>query len=448
MTKNKQLEVFKEFLRIPSISIPKYSSEIVKAQDFLVKLFQNMNFETKILKSQFFDAVFAQKIINKNNPTILVYGHYDVQPPEPLDQWKTKPFDPQVKNGKIFARGATDDKGQILAHILAAEKLISDLKENCPVNIKFIIEGEEEVGSPSVEKIAQKYSDTLLKCDYIILSDNEMVSKDQPSIDISFRGIIYTEIFLKTGEHDVHSGQFGGLTENSAIILSKVIAKLKDDKGNILIPEFYDDVKDFPKEVIKEFKKIKVSENSLKEEGKFFVVGGGEAKFSLNERRWTRPTLDVNGLTSGVQGDGQKTIIPNEASAKISMRLVANQDPEKIFNLYSKYVKKLVPKGIEIKVKNYCSSSAYQAPTKDNIFNLGKASLKQSFGKKAIFAGMGGTIGFVPILVNKLNVPCLMIGFALPTDNLHAPNEHFLLRNFYKAIETMVIFYKKLGNTK
>jgi len=427
-----------EFLKIKSISAQKeYAPDMQKARNFLVQLFGKMGFSTKILKAKIHDAVFAEKIIDPKLPTVLVYGHYDVQPPEPLGEWKTKPFEPTIKAGKIFARGASDDKGQIMANIMAGM--------NAPINLKYIIEGEEEVGSVSVEELAKKYSKNLFKCDYLLVSDSEMLSKTEPTIDISLRGICYMEIALESAKHDLHSGCYGGVAENPANVLARIISKLKDEDGKVLIPGFYKNIDNPTEKELRDFKAIKVSKNSLMEEGEFETIGGGEPEFSLNERRWTRPTLDVNGMVSGYVGEGSKTIIPSRASAKISMRLVPNQKPAVIAKLFSSYVKSLVPKGFKLTVTNHSGALPYKAPTKDPVFSLAKEALTKAFGGKAVFDGVGGSIGFVPIVAKELKVPCLLIGFGLPTDNIHAPNEHLVVANYLNGIKAIQDLFSKIG---
>lgn len=430
MNDKSKIELLKKFLEIKSVSSQnEFNSEMETARHFLAKIFTDNGFKTKILKGEMHDLVYAEKFIGKDKPTVLIYGHYDVMPVDPIDEWRTNPFTPTIKDGKIFARGTSDDKGQIMANIIAG-------LEELPVNLKYVVEGEEEIGSISIEKIAEKYSD-LLSCDYMIVSDSEMLEDGTPTIDINLRGLTYMEITLRSALHDLHSGSYGGVAENPAIILSRIISKLKSDNGKVLIPGFYDDVVlPNPKER-NDFESVPVSKSSLKNEGEFYVIGGGENKFSLNIRRWARPTLDVNGLTSGYQGDGSKTIIPAKASAKISMRLVPNQDPEDIAKKFTKYVKSLVPKGMIIEVQNLSGTLAYKAPTSDPVFGLAKKCLTKSFGKEAIYDGVGGSIGFVPIVAKKLNVPCLLIGFGKPSDNIHAPNEHIDLNSFLNGIKAI-----------
>jgi acetylornithine deacetylase/succinyl-diaminopimelate desuccinylase-like protein len=436
--KNSDIKILKEFLEIKSVSAQKeFEPEMEKARYFLLNLFTKMGFSTKIIKGNVHDLVFAEKIVNPKAPTVLIYGHYDVQPPDPIAEWKTPPFKPVVRGENIYGRGTSDDKGQIMANIIAGKKLINKFKGQPPINLKYIIEGEEEIGSPSVAVTAKKYAKNLLVCDYLLVSDSEMISENQSTIDISLRGLTYMEIVLEAAKHDLHSGSYGGIAENPAVILSRIIAKLKNNKGKVLIPGFYDDVIKPSASEARDFAKIKVTKKSLTREGEFYLIGGGEPEYSLNDRRWTRPTLDVNGITSGYQGEGSKTIIPAKASAKISMRLVPNQNPDKIAKLFTAYVKKLVPKGLKLAFINHSGSFPYKAPTKDPVFDLAKRCLTKSFGDKAVFDGVGGSIGFVPIMATALKVPCLLIGFGLPGDNIHAPNEHIAISGYLNGINAI-----------
>lgn len=444
MNKKQKLEILKNFLKIKSVSTQdQYLAHMDEARNFLVKLLKNIGFDTKILKSKRHDAVFAQRIQDPKYPTVLIYGHYDVQPAEPINEWRTDPFEPKVIKGILFARGSSDDKGQVMAQILAVKEVLQKNK-NLKLNLKFLIEGEEEIGSISINMLAKKYAKTLLKCNYIVVSDSEMVEKGQPCIDSSLRGLSYTEIFFKIGNNDLHSGQFGGVVENPAIVLSRVISKLKDQDNMVLIPGFYKDIVRPTKNELKDYKKVRITAAKIKVDGNVFTIGGGEERFSFNERLWSRPTLDVNGLTSGYQGEGSKTIIPCQASAKISMRLVPNQDPEEIFQSFERYVKNLVPKNVKLKIVNHSNALPYKAPTQNPIFGIAKIALKEAFHKDALFTGVGGSIGFVPIMANILKVPCIMIGFGNTDDGPHGPNEHFSVDNYLKGIEAMGKFYEIL----
>lgn len=445
MNKQELLDPLLHFLIIKSVSTQeKYLGEMQKARLFLIDLFRKLGFKTKILKGKKHDAIFAQLTTHKNLPTVLIYGHYDVQPPEPLEEWKTPPFEPTIKGNNIFARGSADNKAQHMIHIMAVKKLQTIKNSKLPVNFKFIIEGEEEIGSISIESLAKKYAKNLFKCDYLMVSDTDM-RKGQPSIDIGLRGLLYTEVNIKTAKHDLHSGEYGGIAENPANLLSHLISKLKDEKGKVLVPGFYDDVAKLSPKELKEIKMVQKSKEEFMREGELFGIGGGEAKFTLGERNWTQPTLDVNGIWSGYTGEGSKTIIPSEASAKISMRLVPNQDNDKIFKAFEKYVKTLVPKWVKLKVIRHADCLPYIAPTDHPVFDLMKKSLKGVYQKEPIFKRVSGSIGFVPIMAKALNVPVIMVGFALPGANIHAPNEHFSLSNYFKGIEVMTNFYNALA---
>lgn len=445
MDKQQLLDPLIHFLEIESVSTQdKYKKEMGKARHFLTDLFKNLGFETKILKGKRHDAVFAQKLVDESSPTVLIYGHYDVQPPEPLDEWKTPPFKPTVKGDKLYARGSTDMKGQLMIHVMAIKKLL-EKEGKPPINVKFIVEGEEEIGSVSVEALAKKYAKSLLSADYLIVSDSQMPEKGQPSIDTSLRGLVYAEVEITSAGHDLHSGQFGGVAENPAIVLARMVSKLKNEDNKIKITGFYDNVVKPSENELSDFKNAKIAKKKLKKEGDLYSIGGGEENYSLNERRWSRPTLDVNGIWSGYTGEGSKTIIPAKASAKISMRLVPNQNPDKIFKLFKKYIKEIAPKSVKItKIKNLAGAYTYKAPTEHSVYSLAKESLKKSFGKKPLFTALGGTIGFVPVVAEAIDAPCLLIGFGLPDENLHAPNENFSIKNYYKGIETMTHFYQNL----
>lgn len=445
MKKKLLLDPLIHLLEIESVSTQeRYLPSMQKARHYLIDLFENLGFKTKILKAKKHNAVFAQKIVDSELPTVLIYGHYDVQPPEPLDEWKTPPFKPTIKKELLYARGASDNKGQFLIHIMTVKALL-EKNGKLPINFKFVIEGEEEIGSISVEAMAQKYSKNLLVCNYLIVSDSSMPKPGQPAIEISLRGLVYTEVTLKSAKGDLHSGGFGGVAENPANVLAHLIAGLKDKNNRVLIPGFYDDVVPPTKQELKDYQALKTTEDQIKKEGGLSAIGGGEKQYSLNERRWSRPTLDVNGIWGGYQKEGSKTIIPAKAGAKISMRLVPNQNPDKIYKLFKHYVEKIAPKTVKVKVTEHARCLPYKAPIDHPVFDLMKDSLKKAFKRKAVFSAVGGSIGFVPIVVRSLGVPCLLVGFGEPGSNIHAPNEHFNLTNYFKGIETMTYFYENLS---
>ncbi len=445
MNKQDLIKPLFELLKIPSISTQeKYKKDMERARNYLLKLFSSMGFKTKILKGIKHDAVFAELTTKHSLPTTLIYGHYDVQPPDPLNEWKTPPFNPTIKGDEIFARGSSDDKCQFMIHIMAIKELRKEKEFKLPVNVKFIIEGEEEIGSPSIDSFAKKYSKDLLKSDFLIVSDSEMPHKNQPAIDISLRGILYTEISIETAKQDVHSGSFGGVAENPIILLCRLISKLKNKNGKINIPGFYKDVIIPTSDHLADIKKYSKTQEEIIKEGGLFGIGGGEYNYSLEKRIGIRPTFDVNGIWGGYQEEGSKTIIPYKASAKISMRLVPNQNPDKIFRLFEKEVRRIFPKWVNVKIKRLVDCLPYIAPTNHKVYDLMKQSLKKVYGKEPILKRVGGSIGFVPIMAKALKIPVIMVGFALPDANIHAPNEHFNLKNYYKGIELMKDFFKSL----
>jgi len=474
-----------DLLRIPSIStLVEHEPDMAKARTFLVQLFKSLGFTTQILSSSKHPAVFAQLTTDNQQPTVLIYGHYDVQPPDPLDQWHTPPFEPTIKNGLLYARGATDNKGQFMTHVLAVKELLNQSQHprggvapaahpggGLPVNFKFLIEGEEEIGSPGIAGIVKKHSQ-LLKTDYLLVSDSDMPSPGLPAIDISLRGLVYAEVRLATAAHDAHSGLFGGVIPNPANLLAQVISQLKDDHGRVLIPGFYDSVLAPTPAELADFAKLEPAPADIMHESSSFTIGGGESNRTLNERRWSRPTLDVNGLLSGFTGVGSKTIIPGSAMAKISMRLVPHQDPDDIYRKFDSYVRSLVkrhlgggrmgehprggvapaahpggeqPNGYKLEIIRHSDSLPYQAPTTHPVFSLAKKCLKQAFGSDPVFYASGGSIGAIPLLTKALrDIPCLMIGLGNADDNLHAPNEHIRLSNIEQGITTFTNLYRQL----
>jgi acetylornithine deacetylase/succinyl-diaminopimelate desuccinylase-like protein len=446
---NLPLDLLTEFLRIPSVSAqPEHLPDMAAARSYLENLFKSSGFSTRIINSDVHPAVFAEFRSQKDVPTVLVYGHYDVQPAGAPSQWTTPAFEPDVRKDRIYARGATDNKGQLLIHIIAAAGLIAKYgAANLPVNFKFIIEGEEEVGSPGVEKLIASMPD-LFKSDYVVLSDTEMLAPNHPSIDITLRGVMDLELSVQTGSHDLHSGQFGGLAPNPAFILTHILERLKNGRGRVLIPGFYDDIVPLSGKEASDFRHLEPKPGDIMKDGHFYYLGGGESGLSLNRRRWSEPTLDITGLDSGYTGPGTKTIIPNIASAKLSLRLVPHQKPEKIYRSFISFVQNLTPKHTVLSVYRSVADMPYKAPSDHPVYNLAKEILKDTFGHPAVFTGQGGSIGFIPVLADTYHVPCVLIGFGLPDENVHAPNEHFSLDNFYRGITAITDFYNQLHTVK
>ena len=436
------LSILSDLLSIPSVSTdPEFASGMEDARSYLLTLFTSLGFTAHLLPGRLHPAVFASYIVNPSHPTVLIYGHYDVQPAGAPSQWTTPAFEPSIRKNRIYARGATDNKGQFMIHVMAVRKMLES--DALPINVKFLIEGEEEIGSPGIEFLTENYK-TLLSADYLFLSDTEMPALGQPAIDITLRGCLDVEIHIQTSAQDLHSGQFGGVAPNPAQILAKFLSRLKNGSNKITLPGFYTDVISPNDEEIRDFRKTEPSDTQLLKEGHYFFVGGGENRYSLNRRRWFEPTLDITGLDSGYTGIGTKSIIPDTASAKISIRFVPDQDPEQIYSSLASSLHHSLPKATVWRLIRYPVASAFKAPTDHPVFELVKSSLKSVFGRPAVFQGQGGSIGSVPVLVRALGLPAVMIGFGLPDENLHSPNEHFSLENYFKGIETMSRIYSAL----
>jgi len=441
------LNVLTDFLRIPSVSTqPEHLPDMAAARQFLSTYLSNLGFRVQLLPAAHHPAVFASKILDSSYPTILIYGHYDVQPAGAPSQWTSPPFEPAIRKGRLYARGATDDKGQLMIHLAAVSQLLTSSDEAPLLNFKFLIEGEEEIGSPSISRQLVDYPD-LFACDFVLLSDTEMVSPDHPSIDICLRGCLDVELSITTSSHDLHSGQFGGLAPNPAVILTQLLGNLKNGLGKITLPGFYDDVHKLPSPILSDFRRIEPLPSQILEEGKFFYISPAPKHLSINDRRWLEPTLDITGLESGFTGHGIKTIIPDSATAKISFRLVPHQNPDHIYSSLLTYFQNHLSKNAVFSIFRYSDTRPYLAPIDHPVYQLAKSSLKTVYGHNPVFVGQGGSIGFVPEIASKLHVPVVMVGFGLPDENVHSPNEHFSLANFFKGISVMSHFYQSLSNS-
>jgi acetylornithine deacetylase/succinyl-diaminopimelate desuccinylase-like protein len=377
-------------------------------------------------------------------PTVLSYGHYDVQPPDPLDEWKTPPFEPTERNGNIYARGAVDDKGQMYMHVKALEALLAAGKGTLPVNVRVLLEGEEEVGGESIAKFVAN-NPARLKADFALVSDTEMFAPDLPTLNVGLRGLIYTEIEATGAKIDLHSGMYGGAAPNPFFALAQIISKLKDENGKILVPHFYDRVQRPSEQELLAWKSLPFNEEHYREHEVGSKELTGEPGFSVQERTWARPTLEVHGMPGGFIGTGAKTVIPAKATAKISMRLVPNMNSEEIFKLYSDYVMSLAPKGISIKVKLLSMGEPMIIRTDNRFVKAATEAMKEVFGKDTVFIRSGGSIPIVAEFEKHLKIPSVMMGFGLPDDNLHAPNEKFHIANFYRGIESIIRFLQKVG---
>jgi acetylornithine deacetylase/succinyl-diaminopimelate desuccinylase-like protein len=434
-----------EFLRIPSISAKtEHKPDIQRGAQWVADHLRIAGFKTvEIIPTGLHPLVYAESLEAPGKPTILFYGHYDVQPPEPLDLWTSPAFEPTVRNGNIFGRGTADDKGQVHIHIKALESLYK-LDGKFPLNIKVLIEGEEEVGSVSLWDYVQKNKEKL-KADALIVSDTSMLGKGVPSITYGLRGLNYYQIELTGPERDLHSGVYGGAVPNPLTILTELFAKLHDKNFRVAVPGFYDDVDAIPAAERKALNALPWKEKDFKR-----AVGApdyyGEKGFSIVERLWIRPTFELNGIWGGYQGEGAKTVIPSKAYAKFSTRLVPSQNPAKIAKLVEKQIRKLLPKAVHCKFAVLSSGKPWVAAYHAPIFQVAQAALQKGFGKKAVFIREGGSIPFVTQMHDTFNVPCVLIGFGLPDENAHAPDEHLALDNYYGGIKAIAHLYQDLAS--
>jgi len=442
LQKDRILSELFSLIRIPSVSAHAHRQpEIMQCAEQWQKLLKQTGMdEVLILPTTGNPVVFASKIINHSYPTIMVYGHYDVMPAEPLDLWHSNPFEPEIREGKIFARGADDDKGQSFMHAKAFEYLLTSNQLKC--NVKFLLEGEEEIGSPSLEDFCIKNKE-LLKCDSILVSDTSMLSADIPSITTGLRGLAYWEIEVTSAARDLHSGIFGGAVANPILELTKMLAQLSNSEGKITIPDFYNDVEVvsyYEREMISQ---IPFNEEEYKQNLKIKEVFG-ETGYSTIERTGIRPTLDICGIWGGYTGEGSKTVLPSKAFAKLSARLVPNQKYEQIAELVANHLYKIAPTYIDVKVSFLHGANSYVCPIDSAEYRAAEKAYSKVFGKKPLPVRRGGSIGVIPIFEKVLNVKPILMGFGLESDAIHSPNENFPLELFEKGIETIVEFYLEL----
>jgi acetylornithine deacetylase/succinyl-diaminopimelate desuccinylase-like protein len=429
-----------ELLRIPSVSAKVENVSDMKTCADAVK--QRLT-EAGVDKAVIYETaghpiVYAEKIIDPAKPTILVYGHYDVQPADPLELWHSGPFEPVIKDGKIFARGSCDDKGQFYMHVKALEMMVQTNSLTC--NVKFCIEGEEEVGSPNLGKFVKANKD-LLKADVVLISDTAMISMDTPSIDIGVRGLAYIQVEVTGPNRDLHSGVYGGAVANPITILSKMIAGCHDENNHITVPGFYDDVVESSAAERGEMAK---RPHNDKEYAQDLGVNElwGEKGYSTNERTGIRPTLELNGIWGGYTGEGAKTVLPSKAYAKISARLVPNQSSEKITEMLLRHFKKIAPPYVTVKAENLHGGEPYMTPINSKAYQAAARAVETSFGKKPIPVRGGGSIPICALFEKELGIKIVFMGFGLDSDNLHSPNEKYDIYNFYKGIETIPYFHQ------
>lgn len=438
--KERFLEELFELIRIPSISAKAEAKEDMKlAAEFIKNSLIDAGADfAEVKETSGWPVVYGHKMIDESLPTVLVYGHYDVQPVEPLDLWDSPPFEPEVRDGKIYARGADDDKGQLYMHVKAFELMNRTGTLTC--NVKFMIEGEEEIGSPSLKQFCKENKD-LLKADVILISDTTMIAQDIPSITVGLRGLSFMEVEVTGPNRDLHSGLYGGAVGNPANLLTKMIASLTDENNHITIPGFYDDVQEVSKEERAEMAKAPFSLTDYQKALDIDEVVG-EKGFSSNERTGIRPSLDVNGIWSGYTGEGAKTVLPSKAHAKISMRLVPNQDSEKIDKLFIDHFKNIAPEGTKVEAKSLHGGQGYVTPIDFPAYRAASSAIAESFGKQPIPVRSGGSIPIVSDFEEVLGIKSILMGFGLDSDAIHSPNENYPLFNFYKGIETIPLFYK------
>jgi acetylornithine deacetylase/succinyl-diaminopimelate desuccinylase-like protein len=440
------LKELKDLLRIPSIStLPENKGDCRRAAEALIRELTRIGFEhARLIETEGHPLVYADWLHAAGKPTALFYGHYDVQPADPLDEWTTPPFEPAERDGNLYGRGTADDKGQIWAQIKALESLMAANKGKLPVNVRIIFEGDEEVGGEGIAAfVASKPPE--LKADFALVSDTELFAPGLPTLCVGLRGMIYTELEVRGAKTDLHSGMYGGAAPNPFVAIAQMIAKLKDENGHILIPGFYDGIIPPSPEELKAWRSLPFEEEHYRktEVGSSCLVG--EPGYSVMERTWARPTLDVHGIPGGFIGAGAKTVIPAKAVAKISMRLVPAMTPAKAFDLYKSYVEKIAPSGVEVEVRLISAGDPCLVRVDNPYIQAATRALHEVWGKDTVFIRSGGSIPIVGDFDRHLGVPSVMMGFGLPDDCIHAPNEKFHLKNFELGIESVIRFLEEAG---
>ena len=442
VAENKQrlLDELFELLRFPSVSAdPAYKPEVLKTAEYVAQKLQDAGADkVEVCQTAGYPIVYGEKIIDASKPTVLVYGHYDVQPADPLELWKTPPFEPTIRDGKIYARGACDDKGQFYMHVKAFELMMQT--NTLPCNIKFMIEGEEEVGSNNLG-IFVAQNKTRLKADVVLISDTSMISMEHPSLETGLRGLSYMEVEVVGPNRDLHSGVYGGAVANPATILAKMIASMHDENNHITIPGFYNKVVDLTEQERKDLNSAPYNEAEYKKELGIDELWG-EKGYTTFERTGTRPTLEVNGIWSGYTGEGAKTVLPSKANAKISMRLVPNQTSDEITELFTKHFESIAPAYVKVKVSHHHGGEPAVTPTDSIAYKAAQKAITESFGKAPIPTRGGGSIPIVALFEEELGLKTVLMGFGLDSDSLHSPNEKYDIYNYYKGIETIPLFHK------
>jgi acetylornithine deacetylase/succinyl-diaminopimelate desuccinylase-like protein len=440
------LDELKALLRIPSVStLPEHKADIQLAANFVADELKRIGFENvAVIATAGHPLIYADWLHAAGKPTALAYAHYDVQPPDPLDEWISPPFEPTERNNNLYARGAVDDKGQLWMQVKAFESLFKSNNGKLPINVRVLYEGEEEVGGESIEKYVQE-NPAKLKADFALVSDTELFAPDLPTLCVGLRGLVYTELECQGASIDLHSGIYGGAAPNPLFALCEIIAKLKDQNGKVLIPGFYDSVKAPTEDELKAWKALPFDEEHYRKTEVGSTVLTGEPGYSVLYRTWARPTLEVHGMPGGFTGSGAKTVIPARASAKVSMRLVPDQDADDILAKYTRFVNSLVPKGVQVKVKVHSKGPASVVSTDNDFVRAANQAMREVFKKETVYIRSGGSVPIVAQFQNYLKLPSVMMGLGLPDDNLHAPNEKFHIPNFYRGIESLIRLFTILG---
>ncbi|MGH9383128.1 MAG: dipeptidase [Vicinamibacterales bacterium] len=444
VNRDRYVDELKTYLAIPSVSaLPAHAGDVRKCAEWTADEMRRIGLQNvRIEETPGHPAVYAEWLGANGAPTILFYGHYDVQPVDPVNLWTSPPFEATIRDGEIYARGAADDKGQVFMHFKAVE---AHLKQNgrLPVNMKFLIEGEEEVGSANLDNYIRDHKQRL-GADVVVISDSPMFDRGIPSICYGLRGLTYFQIDLRGSKSDLHSGSFGGAVANPAMVLAQVLAQMKDKVGRVKIDGFYDDVAPLKEEERQEFAKLPFNERKYRQDlgvPKLF----GEKGFTTLERVWARPTFEVNGLLSGFTGEGAKTVLPAVAMAKVSMRLVPNQDPQKIGDLFEAYVKKVTPKTVELKITRMHGGKPWMTAFDNPFVQAAGRAIERGFGQQPVFNREGGSIPVVSTFQEELNLPCVLFGVGLPDENAHAPDEKLDLGNFHNGVIASAYLYQEIG---
>jgi acetylornithine deacetylase/succinyl-diaminopimelate desuccinylase-like protein len=433
-----------DWLRIPSVSAdPAFQGDCRKAAAWLEARLRKAGMtRTELIETGGHPAVYAEWLGAPGKPTVLLYGHYDVQPAVKEDGWHSEPFEPVNRDGRLWGRGTADDKGQVHTHAAAVESILA-VRGKLPCNVKFIVEGEEEGGSEHTESLIRKNAQKLA-CQMVLVSDSPMFAEGYPSLCVGLRGLAYGEVIVDGPAGDLHSGSFGGGVANPANVLGRMISRLHDDSGRVAIPGFYDDVVDLTAAQRKALASLPFEEKTFLETTGSPAVAG-EKGYTTLERTWCRPTIDVNGMVSGYTGEGAKTIIPRRASAKISARLVANQEPEKILGLMERYLKEIAPPTVKVTFLRHHTGRAYLGDTSAPVFGAARRALQQAFDAPAVEIREGGSIPIVATFAEVLRAPCVLMGFGLPDQNIHGPNENLRVVNYHKGTRAIAAFLEEIG---